>query len=279
MIIFVNTITTLRGGFKMEKFVQVAHANVAYTAKGEGPGILLIHGTGGSYESTWGNVIESLSGQYKIVAPNFSGSGHTKDDGNKLDLNDLVEQNVQAALQENLDKFHVVGYSLGAVVAAAVAARYPERVKSATLVAGWVESTLAVSFQFDLWQKLYYADPLIFAQFLIHTGFGPGFYNNFGNLDELLQLAKNFKEILGSGTGRQSELDGRINIRPFLNQIIAPTLVVGMTHDRMVPVENVKELASLIKGARYEEIASGHLVPWENSAAFVNAISSFIKSI
>jgi 3-oxoadipate enol-lactonase len=46
----------------------------------------------------------------------------------------------------------------------------------------------------------------------------------------------------------------------------------------MVPVEKTKELASLIKGAQYREIASGHLVPWEKGEALIKEISSFLYS-
>jgi pimeloyl-ACP methyl ester carboxylesterase len=258
----------------MENIVKLGHVNVEYTVEGKGPGLLLIHGTGGTYQNTWGDMIKALSNQYQIIAANYNDS----DSGENLQLEDVVEQYVQLAIHEGIEQFHVVGYSLGAEIAAALAAKYPDRVKSLILIAGWVESNLAIAFQFDLWHKLYEADQTLFAQFLIHTGFSPNFYNNFSSLEVLLPMAQQFSGILAQGTGRHIELDTRINIRPILNNIVAPSLVIGLTHDHMVPVEHTKELASLIQGSHYREIASGHLVPWENGEVLINEVSQFLSS-
>ncbi|MDO3678311.1 alpha/beta fold hydrolase [Paenibacillus ehimensis] len=262
----------------MNKIVKVNDVDVAYVVEGNGPGLLLIHGTGGTNEN-WGDMIKALSGEFTIVAPTYTATSEMMAHGEGLQLDDLVEQTVQAARQEGIESFHVVGYSLGAEIAAAVAAKYPERVISATMVAGWVESDLASAFQFDLWHKLYRLDRVLFAQFLIHTGFGPDFYNHFTHKDELLQLAGQFSEMLAPATGLQSELDGRVNIRSLISGIKAPSLVIGLTYDRMVPVEYAKELASLIPGAKYREIASGHLVPWEKGDQLIGEVAGFLRSI
>jgi 3-oxoadipate enol-lactonase len=261
----------------MEKSVISGDVNVSYSVNGSGPGLLLIHGTGGTYENTWGDMIKSLSGNYKIISPNYNGSSDKQDQKGNLQMDDLVEQHIQVVQQEGIEHFHVVGYSLGSEIAVAIAAKYPDRVKSVTLVAGWVESNLSSAFQFDLWRKLYQLDRVLFAQFLIHTGFSPDFYHQFSSIEELHQMANQFGGILAKGTDNHSELDKRINIRPLLASINAPVLVIGLTYDRMVPVENAKELASLIKGAQYREIASGHLVPWEKSEALIEEVSRFVR--
>jgi 3-oxoadipate enol-lactonase len=262
----------------MDKCVRVGNVDVAYSVDGEGPGLLLVHGTGGTYENTWGDMIKSLSGHYKIISLNYHCSSDTKDQTGKLQMDDLIEQHIQAVQQEDIGKFHIVGYSLGAEIAAAIASKYPDRVESVTLIAGWIESNLSSTFQFDLWQKLYHLDRTLFAQFLIHTGFSPGFYDRFSSIEELHQMAHQFGGILSTGTGNHSELDKRINIRPLLTSITAPVLVIGLTYDRMVPVEQTKELATLIKGAQYREIASGHLVPWEKGEALIEEVTCFLQS-
>ncbi|MGD6959990.1 alpha/beta fold hydrolase [Rossellomorea aquimaris] len=262
----------------MDKFVRLGNVEVAYSVDGNGPGLLLVHGTGGTYENTWGDMIKYLSENYKIISPNYNRSSYTMDQTGKLQMDDLIEQHIQAVQQEGIGQFHVVGYSLGAEIAAGIAAKYPDRVKSVTLIAGWVESNLSSTFQFDLWQKLYHLDRALFAQFLIHTGFSPDFYHRFSSIEELYQMAHQFGGILSTGTDNHSELDKGINIRPLLTSITAPVLVIGLTYDRMVPVEKTKELASLIKGAQYREIASGHLVPWEKGEALIKEVSSFLYS-
>ncbi|MDH6352540.1 alpha/beta hydrolase [Brevibacillus sp. 1238] len=262
----------------MEKFVQVGPINVAYAVEGSGPAVLVIHGTGGSYEGTWGNLGKALAPDFTVITPNYSGSGKTQDDRERLELDDLVEQNVQAVMQEGFTHFHVVGYSLGAVVATAIAAKYPERVQSVTAIAGWVESDLAVAYQFDLWQKLFRQDRELFAQFAIHTGLSPAFYSSFQTLEQLHEFTANLAATLAEGTGKQAELDTRINLRPLLGKVTAPALAIGLTYDRMVPVEQTREMAALLPDARYHEIASGHLVLWEQEAELIETVLSFVRS-
>ncbi|MBU8715859.1 alpha/beta hydrolase [Brevibacillus parabrevis] len=262
----------------MEKFVQVGPINVAYAVEGSGPAVLLIHGTGGSYEGTWGNLGKALAPDFTVITPNYSGSGKTQDAHERLELDDLVEQNAQAVMQEGFTHFHVVGYSLGAVVATAIAAKYPERVQSVTAIAGWVESDLAVAYQFDLWQKLFRQDRELFAQFAIHTGFSPAFYSSFQTLEQLHEFTANLAATLAEGTGKQAELDTRINLRPLLGKVTAPALAIGLTYDRMVPVEQTREMAALLPDARYHEIASGHLVLWEQEAKLIETVLSFVRS-
>jgi pimeloyl-ACP methyl ester carboxylesterase len=260
----------------MGKTLQVGSTQVAYQATGCGPGVLLIHGTGGNAKATWKELTDQLSDRYKVVAPDYSGSGDTRDSGGDLTLDDLVMQNVEVALHEGLDNFHVVGYSLGAVIAAAIAARYPERAKTVTMVGGWAESDPAMALQFRLWRDLFRTDRRLFAQLVAHSGFSPDFYRRYQEVGELVELSAIMADNFASGTDRQADLDARINIRPLLSRITSPTLVLGMTYDRIVPVHHARKLASLIPGAIYREIASGHLVRLENMQALVQEASSFI---
>ncbi|MBY0052182.1 alpha/beta hydrolase [Brevibacillus agri] len=247
--------------------------------EGNGPAVLLIHGTGGSYEGTWGNLRNTLAPDFTVITPNYSGSGKTQDSRERLELDDLIEQNVQAVTQEGFTRFHVVGYSLGAVIATAIAAKYPERVQSVTPIAGWVESDPAIAYQFDLWQKLFRQDRELFAQFAIHTGFSSTFYSSFQTVEQLHEFTTNLAATLAEGTGKQAELDTRINLRPLLGKVTAPAQVIGLTYDRMVPVEQTRELAALLPDARYHEIASGHLVLWEQEAELIDTIVSFVRAI
>jgi pimeloyl-ACP methyl ester carboxylesterase len=55
----------------------------------------------------------------------------------------------------------------------------------------------------------------------------------------------------------------------------ATTLVIGCTHDQMVPVRHSKALFGAIRDARYTEIASGHAVVFERPAQLVQIIDQF----
>jgi 3-oxoadipate enol-lactonase len=68
--------------------------------------------------------------------------------------------------------------------------------------------------------------------------------------------------------------------RPMLAQIAAPTLVVVGEDDVITPPEEVRGLAGAIPDSRLVVIPkSGHLAPYENTAASNRAILEFLKSL
>ncbi|GAA3055388.1 hypothetical protein GCM10020000_42080 [Streptomyces olivoverticillatus] len=118
---------------------------------GEGPGLLLVHGTGATGEINWRPLIDAVRDRYTVVAPDLSGSGATTDAGGPLTVEMLAEQAEAAAAHAGLTTYAVVGHSLGAAVAAAVAGRRPEAVTSLVLHAGLVKTDPQMAFMADLW--------------------------------------------------------------------------------------------------------------------------------
>ncbi|MFF8314629.1 alpha/beta fold hydrolase [Streptomyces lydicus] len=106
------------------------------------------------------------------MAPDLPGSGGTRDPGGPLTLHDLVAHVVAAARDAGLDRFHVVGHSLGAVAATATAALHPDLVNSLTAHAGWARSDPQLVFQFALWQHLARTDPAAMARMMLLTAMG-----------------------------------------------------------------------------------------------------------
>jgi hypothetical protein len=64
--------------------VDVDGAQVVFHVDGTGPGLVLVHGTGGDAESNWAGVVGPLGVGRMVVRPNYSGSSETSDDGGPL---------------------------------------------------------------------------------------------------------------------------------------------------------------------------------------------------
>lgn len=259
-------------------FASTATARIAYTCEGSGPGLVLLHGTGGDGFSNWGHLVRHFSDRYTVVCPDYAGSGASEDDGGELSVATLAEQAMAAAQAAGLTSFDLVGYSLGAVIAARIAAGHPALVRSLVLVAGFAGGPESRSqLQFRLWRDLIGSDRDAMARLILLTGFSPAFLSG-QSADELdKRQAAILKFTRWEGMARQTELDLRLDIRAETARLNVPTRVIGCAQDQMVPVHLVRALASQIAGADYVEIDSGHLVTLEKPQEVVNAITTFIR--
>ena len=68
----------------------------------------------------------------------------------------------------------------------------------------------------------------------------------------------------------------RLNYGPRLNEITAPMLVMCGDEDHGAPPENSRQMAAMIKGARFLEIKqAGHIANIEQPAFFNKAVGDF----
>lgn len=254
--------------------VSVGEGVVHYQIEGEGPGLVLVHGTGGSADANFAHLVARFADVRTVIRPDYSGSGATTDGGGELTVESLAAQVAAASRDAAGGPVDVLGFSLGAVVAAATAAIHPELVRRLILVAGWTHGDDARHrLTFELWRDLNAADPELFGRFAMLTGFSPGYLSGLGH--EGLAAALAMGEM-AHGIARQIELDLVADIRPLLGKITTPTLVVGLTQDQMVPVEGSRQLQAAIAGSRYVEIDSGHVVVYEQPDELVSLVREFV---
>ncbi len=56
-------------------------STVHYQAHGSGPGLVMVHGTGGSGLGDFGGIIASFTDVRTVITPDYAGSGSTTDPG------------------------------------------------------------------------------------------------------------------------------------------------------------------------------------------------------
>jgi 3-oxoadipate enol-lactonase len=258
--------------------LKSATEEIEYIVDGSGPNLILVHGTGGNAETNWGHLVPQLAEKFRVIRPNYSGSGATQDDGGMLSLEKLAKQIIAVADATESPTFDLVGFSLGAAVAAYVAAHYPARVRRLILLAGFASSADSrLSLQFGLWRNLIDHDRRAAAELIMLTGFSPAWVSA-QRLDDLHAIAEDI--VTGNrwdGMRRQVELDLDLDVRACAGKIACPTLAIGCAHDHMVAPAHSRALARLIANAEYAELPSGHLAPLETPEAFLNLVQGFLS--
>ena len=114
-------------------------ARVAYRSMGDGPAVVFLHGTALS-QAIWRGFgyLKALGATHRVVTIDLRGHGRSdKPHSSSAYGIDLFVGDVIAVLDTlGLEQADVVGYSLGARVAFALAVKHPERVRSLTSIAG-----------------------------------------------------------------------------------------------------------------------------------------------
>jgi len=259
-------------------FADVAGAQVNYLVDGSGPGLVLVHGTGGSAELSWTPLLERLTAEWTVVRPDYAGSGLTQDDGAVLTLSGLARQVVAAAQHAGLASFHLLGYSLGALVAVQAAADYPAQVRSLVALGGFVSSADArLQMMLKFWQDLIARDRAAIARLWVLSGFSPAFLSALtpAELEAIVEL--NRTAVDWDGVARQVDLDLAADVAEAAARVVAPTLVLGCRQDQMVPPDHARRLAACIPGAVYRELDSGHAAPVEAVGPLLDLVEPFLR--
>ena len=255
--------------------ISVSGTTVSYSAIGHGPGLVFVAGTGLPALVNFGHLTPVFHDRRTVVLPDYAGSGESTGPEGELTVELLAEQ-IAAATEAGADgPVDLVGYSLGAVVAAAVAATRPELVRRLVLIAGWPDPDDARhQLAIDLWQRLELADHDLFTRFLQLSCLSAPFLSGIGPAG-VAQLIDNAPPIT-PGMRQHIDLDRRADLRPLLPKITAPTLVIGLTRDQVIPVERVRQLHEAIAGSTYAEIDSGHLVVFERAEELVGLLRTYL---
>jgi pimeloyl-ACP methyl ester carboxylesterase len=246
---------------------------------GSGPGLLLAHGAGGGAEANFGPVLPELAAGHTVVAPDYPGAGETPRNTGPLDLDMLADGLVASALHAGVERFGIVGYSLGTAVAVRAATRHPDRVTGLVLTAGLAAPDNRLGLAAQVWRQLLLdGDRDLLSRFLMFAGTGPGQLNQQSptELDKSLDLLSDF---IRDGSLEQIELVGRIDTRSDLSVIAVPSLVIATTADVLVGPELSGELAAGIRGAELVEIDAGHGVITEETAEWLAAVLPFLSGL
>lgn len=233
------------------------------------PTIILIHGTGGNTDKHFSYIFPMLGIHQRVLSIDL----HTP---NKADLKVTdFSQQVEALIQHAVAKdeiITVVGYSLGAVIAAQVAASLKQRVARLILLAGWAKTSSVQQLRTVIWQQLFTEQSAALPHFVNYCLYSDD-YLSARSEQQVLDLARFVKPSLDAA--KQRELNYRIDITSILPEIRAETLIVACREDRMVPVAQAKLLFASISNSRYIEISSGHALYVEAPAEVVQLVNQF----
>jgi pimeloyl-ACP methyl ester carboxylesterase len=264
---------------------SIGDTELHYRVRGDhGPPLLLIMGFGAGADE-WDALAEDLARDHRVLAFDHAGLGGSGPVPNRLDMPTLVEH-VDALLDHvGWDAAHIVGMSMGGMVAQHYALERSERVRSASLLVSSAHGPTALRTTRAAYRKLprlvlgkERARARAVAE-LLHGSLGESRLGMDALIDKQLRLVgfapfrvlrAHWQAILGHDTRRRLPgLDLRV-----------PMLIIGASEDCVIPASETDRLAGLLPAARLRWVdGAGHNVHQDATPEVAGALRRLVRSI
>jgi 3-oxoadipate enol-lactonase len=208
--------------------------------------------------SHWAPQIERLGDEVRCIAPDQRGFGDSPVDAPPSSLLAMAGDVVDLCAALGVTRAHVVGLSMGGVVAQAVALAAPRLVATLTLASTYRVDDPLPSIAAMLAGTVDDVPPMeALAPVLPAATFSASFRDEHPDVVEAIVgdfLATPRATLLATVSTSADAPE------VVASRIVVPTLVIGATEDPTSPPEVTRHLADAIPGARYELLKAGHLV-------------------
>jgi 3-oxoadipate enol-lactonase/4-carboxymuconolactone decarboxylase len=240
----------------------------------EGAQIVAFSHSVGSAINMWEPMMPALTARYRCLRYDTRGHGGSGASPAAITIDDLADDLVGILDALGIDRAHIAGLSLGGMTGQSVAARYPERVASLTLIA-----TAAYLPPLDFWEKRAATVRAEGPAAIVDTVMGRWFTEPFRkrSASAVDKVRKSFMAIDREGYARCCEAIGGMDFRERLARIAAPTLVMAGGDDPVTTPSMAEELRAGIRDAELVVIPKcAHLVSVEQPDVASRYLLSFL---
>ena len=259
--------------------VAASGIDLHYLEAGAGEPLVLVMGFGGDHLS-WAFQLAALSASYRVIA--FDNRGEGRSGAPDVAYTTRMMADDTAALMDRLDvpRAHVVGVSLGGMIAQELAVGHPERVRSLQLhgTAARADRYLqALMENLRMVRRGLGAESAQRAMAL--WLFGPSSFNERPEFIESLLYAAKTQPYPQSDVGFLRQGDAVISHDALarLHRITCPTLIAVGEEDQLTPPRCSHEILSAIPHAEFHTIpGAGHAYFWEKPAEFNTLCLNFL---
>ena len=244
---------------------------------GAGPVALMMHGIGGN-RTNWHDQLPAFGAHFHAISWDARGYGASDDYEGPLDFADFARDLARVLDHFNAARAHLVGLSMGGVIAMDFYSRYPQRVATLTIcdsLSGFNHLTAEQRREFIRLRQ----EPLlagkepkdiapVVAKTLIGKSAQPGSFERLVASMSALHKDSYLKTIAGTASYPRSFA---------LEQVAVPAHVVVGDEDQLTPPQMSRQMAERIPGARLTLIeGAGHLSNIEQPESFNRAVLAFL---
>jgi len=253
---------------------------LSWRAYGEGEPVLMIMGYMGSSKA-WFRLLPHVSREHRAIVFDNRGTGDSDRPPGLWSMDDLARDALAVLDAAGHDSAHVLGVSMGGMVAQHLALDHPERVRTLTLCCTQPGGRGGA----PPWRML--------ASIALRPLLGPGatfpivaplLYSERTRRDRRDRLREDLEMRWQERTPAASALSqsaaiARHDTRARLAELSMPVLVLHGTEDALIPASAARELASLIPRARLVLVpGAGHVIATDAEDETASALLDFLAS-
>lgn len=246
-----------------------------YELKGKGPTVLLLHAVGLDL-TCWESQVDALSTEFQVVAVDLRGHGQSEMSPPPYGLQLFADDVHQMLRQIGAAPAHVVGLSLGGMVAQVLGLEYPEDVIS--LILADTVCTLTPEGRSAMVSRGEAAERSG-MQSVLQATLERWFTADFLNSEVVTRCRRRLLADNVESWAAAWRAISDVNTWPQLHEIRVPTLVMVGELDVSSPPERARIIADRIPGARLHIVPGApHMAPMECPDLFNPPMLEFLRS-
>ncbi len=259
---------------------RVNGIEMAYELRGEGVPILMIHGAQGD-QSMFAGMAATFSKNYRVLTFDQRGSGLSEKPDMPYSIAMLADDT--AALMDHLKiaTAHIIGVSMGGMIAQEFALRHPQKVRSLVLGCTTPGGPKSIRLGGAALTSAYSTAPMTpeeRGKALAEAAFTKGYIAKHPEIVTSMIEARRNRPIDSAAFPHRMKAAMEHDTYDRLGEIRCPTLVITGKDDALISWENSRLLSQHIKGA--EEVIlepAGHCFWLEQPEQSNAAIAGFIS--
>jgi pimeloyl-ACP methyl ester carboxylesterase len=257
-------------------FAENAGTKIYWDESGSGPPVLLITGLSFTHEM-WFRVLPTLSASFRTIFFDNRGMGRSETPRGPYRISQMAHDAAAVMDAAGVSSAHIIGASMGGMIAQELAFRYPHRVLSLLL------GCTSYSGLFARWPERKNRPRNISMHRSTRAereaAFIPLLYSDTTPSERIAEDLEIRSNCHWSYKGFLNQFAGILMWNSYrrLPRIAVPTLVVHGDQDRLVPAENGRVVASRIPNAIFRLIPdAGHVLITDQPEACVEVMLKFL---
>jgi 3-oxoadipate enol-lactonase len=259
--------------------VRLNDITVNYSLEGDGAETLvLVNGLADDLES-WGfQMPDLLDAGLRVLRFDNRGIGATDRPAGPYTARQLADDTKALVDHLELDRFHLLGVSMGGMIAQEYALAYGQDLASLTLACTYAAPGPFCSRMFALWADMarQMGVPAVMRDVTLWAFTVPFFSDRPDDAAEFETAMAGLDQSLEAYLAQLNVIQTH-DTTQRLAGIGVPTLVLAGEEDILIPVRLSRSLQDAIPGARWATVPGGHACLWESPGPFNQTVIDFVR--